>query len=477
MTKNILTLLMTISLLCGGCTLMPTYNRPESPVPAAWPEGPAFPGTAEDSGAPPAVEMSWRQFFTDARLQGLIERALENNRDLRVATLNVERARAMYRIQRNELLPVVQASGSGYRQRVPDDLSRSGEAMITEEYRAELGVTAWEPDLFGRIRSLKQRVLQEYFASVEARRGAQILLVSEIANAWLTLAADRENLELARSTLTAQQAAYDLIKRRYDVGLSAKLDICQVQTRVDAARVDVARFTERVARDENALDLLAGKPVPEELLPISLAGVNPMETVFAGTPSDVLLSRPDILGAESALKAAYANIGAARAMLFPRIALTTAYGTASADLSDLFEPGSRTWLFAPRVSLPIFDPRTWSALKVSKVDRQIALARYEGAIQSAFREVADVLARKGTLGDEMAAQQSLVAAAEEAFRLSNIRYEKGSDIYLNVLDAQRSLYAAQQGLIAIRQADLTNQVRLYAVLGGGGGREVESADN
>ena len=292
--------------------------------------------------------------------------------------------------------------------------------------------------------------------------------MSEVANAYLTLAADRENLKLAQSTLESQQAAYDVIRRRFEVGISPELDLRQVQTRVDAARVDVARYTEMVARDENALNLLAGSPVPADTVPKTLSLVKPLPDVSPGMSSEVLLRRPDILQAEHVLKGANANIGAARAAFFPRISLTTALGTASGDLSGLFQSGSAVWNYAPRIVLPIFDARTWSGLKVTEVDKEIALTQYEKAIQSAFREVADALARRGTIGDQLAAQQSLVDASAKTYQLSKARYEKGIDIYLIALDAQRSLYAAQQGLIAIRLAKLANQVRMYAVLGGGG---------
>ena len=472
MIKNTFSILIILFICSGGCTMIPEYNRPEAPIAQNWPDGPAYLNTVVNRPeASRPAELEWRIFFTDPRLQEVIRMALANNRDLKVATLNVEKARAMYRIQRNELLPTAYGTGTAYKQRIPGDLTSSGNATITEEYRVGLGISDWEPDFFGRIRSLKRRALETYLATAEARRGAQILLVSEVASAWLALAADRENLELARSTLRTQEAAFNLIQRRYDVGLANRLDVCQVQTSVDTARVDVARFSERLAQDENALNFLAGTTVSTKLYPESLINTVPLESIFVGTPSEVLLHRPDVSQAENALKAAYADIGAARAMLFPRISLTTSYGTASEDLSGLFEAGSRAWAFAPRISLPVFDPRVWSALKVSKVNREIALTGYEQTIQAAFREVADTLARRGTLGDEMAAQESLVETAAEAFRLSSIRYEKGTDIYLNVLDAQRSLYAAQQGLIAIRLADLTNQVQLYAVLGGGGTSE------
>ncbi len=462
-----LSLLAIAAFFLTGCTMIPKYTRPEAPIPAGWPSGPAYKETPAMQGAPVAADLQWREFFADERLQAIMEAALKNNRDLRVATLNVEKARALYRIQRAELLPVVEATGSGLKERAVENFFGTASAGAVEQYSVNLGVTSWEIDLFGRIRSLEKRALEEYFGTEQARRSAQILLLSEVANAYLTLAADRENLKLAQSTFESQRASYNLIRRRYEVGLAPQLDLRQAQTRVDAARVDVARFTNLASQDENALNLLVGSPVPADMLPEALGVVTPPQDVSPGLSSEVLLHRPDILQAENLLKAANADIGAARAACFPRISLTTAIGTESGDLSGLFKSGSFAWSYAPQIALPIFDPRTWSALKVSKVQREIAVAQYEAAIQAAFRDVADALSRMGTLGDQMEAQQSLVDATAETYRLSNARYARGTDIYLNVLDAQRSLYAAQQGLITIRLAKLTNQVRLYAVLGGG----------
>jgi multidrug efflux system outer membrane protein len=449
-----------------GCTLIPKYTKPEAPVPATWPSGPAYKDTQAAPEAPPAADLKWREFFADERLQTIIETALNNNRDLRVASLNVERARALYRIQRAELLPTVNAVGSGGKERVPADLSSTGSSYTAEQYSVSLGIYSWEIDFFGRIRSLKERALEEYFATEEARISAQILLVSEVASAYLTLAADREALQLARSTLETQQAAYDLIRRRYEKGVATALDLRQAQTQVDAARVDIARYTNRAAQDENALNLLVGSPVSGALLPEALSNVTPPKEISPGMSSEVLLHRPDILYAEHLLKASNANIGAARAAFFPRISLTTAFGTASAELSGLFKAGSDTWNFSGQIVWPIFDARTWSALRVTKVDREIVLAQYEKAIQAAFREVADALAVEGTVEDQLAAQQSLVDAFAETYRLANLRYEKGIDSYLGVLDAQRSLRVAGQLLIAFRLARIANQVRLYAVLGG-----------
>jgi multidrug efflux system outer membrane protein len=455
-------------IVTGGCTLAPEYSRPTAPIPADWPSGAAYQDTRPTASPSDAAPLKRQAFFSDERLQRVIEMALQNNRDLRLAALNVERARAWYGIQRAELFPVVTAVGSGSKQRVPADLSGIGKPMTVEQYGADLGLSSWEIDFFGRIRSLADRALEEYLATEQARRSTQVLLVSEVANAYLTLAADRETLKLAGTTLETQQAAYDLVKRRLDGGLVPELDLHRAQTQVDAARGDLARFTQFVAQDENALNLLVGSPVPDDLLPAELGSVSPLKEISPGVSSEVLLGRPDILQAEALLKAANANIGAARTAFFPRISLTTSMGTGSVELSGLFKSGSRAWTFAPEIVMPVFDSRTWSALKVTEVEKQSAIAQYEKAIQTAFREVADALAVRGTVDQQIAAQESLVHAAAETYRLSDARYSKGIDSYLSVLDAQQSLYAAQQRLVALRLGRLANQVRLYAVLGGGG---------
>ena len=468
MNRQLLFLLAGIVLFLGGCSLAPKYTQPKAPIPVEWPQGAAYEETGVAASATTIPELSRQEFFADKHLQKIIETALNNNRDLRLAALNVERARAMYGIQRAELFPAVNAVGSGSKQRVPADLSSTGKSMTVEQYGVNLGIASWEIDFFGRIRSLKDRALEEYLATEEARRSAQIALVSEVARVYLTLAADRENLKLARSTLETQQRVYDLVRRQYEVGLATELDLRRAQTPVDAARGDVARFTQLAAQEQNALNLLAGSPVPEDLLPADLSSVTPPREISPGLSSEVLLSRPDIVAAEHRLKGAYAFIGAARAAFFPRISLTTSAGTASDELSGLFSSGSAAWSFIPRITMPIFDARTWAALRVSKADRKIVLTRYEKAIQTAFREVADALAVQGTINRQVSAQQSLVNAVAETYRLSNKRYTKGIDSYLSVLDAQRSLFAAQQGLISLRLARLANRVRLYAVLGGGG---------
>ena len=469
MNRRSLFLLVGLILLLGGCTLAPEYTRPEAPIPVQWPRGAAYKEARTAPGAPTVPELKWEDFFADGQLQEIIKTALNNNLDLRLAALNVERARALYGISRAELFPAVDALGNGNKQRVPADLSTTGQSMTATQYDVNLGIVSWEIDFFGRIRSLEEQALQEYLATEQGRRSVQIALIAEVARAYLTLATDRSRLQLARSTLQSQQANYRLIKRRFELGLGTDLDLRQAQTRVDTARRDIPRFTQYVAQDQNALNLLAGAPIPENLLPVDLKKVIPPEDISPGLSSEVLLNRPDIMAAEHRLKGAYAFIGAARAAFFPRISLTAAFGTASADLSGLFKSGSATWTFAPQVVLPIFDARIWAALRVSKADREIALTQYQKTIQTAFREVADSLAVQGTIDQQVSAQQSLVDATEETYRLSNIRFEKGLDNYLAVLVAQQSLYAQQQALIELRLVRLANRVRLYAVLGGGGG--------
>lgn len=467
MNKIIFLLPIVIVLLFCNCTMAPKYDRPEAPVPNQWPTGAAYKEIKTAQSAQAATDLAWRDFITDARLRNIIETALANNRDLRVAALNVEKAKAMYGIGRATLLPSVNAVGSWYKGRVPADLSSSGSAMTSERYDVNLGVTSWEIDFFGRIRSLKDKALEEYMTTDQARRSAQIMLVSTVTQAYLALAANREALQLVTKTLTAQETAYKLIQKRYNAGVISELDLRQAQSLVEIARGDVARYTQLTAQSENALNLLVASPISQELLSSELSGISPPREISAGLSSEVLLRRPDVLAAEHQIKAANANIGAARAAFFPRIILTGSAGTASADLSGLFKAGSGAWSFTPQIIMPIFDARTWFAYDVTKIDKKISVAQYEKSIQAAFRDVADTLAVRGTVGQQIEAQQSLVNALAITYRLSEARYMKGVDSYLSVLDAQRSLYGAQQGLIMLRLARLNNTVTLYKALGGG----------
>lgn len=459
------------ALLClAGCaTMAPKYTQPAPPVPAAWPSGAAYMGDTGQQAQKPVADIPWQEFFVDPQLRKLINLALENNRDLRVAALNIERSRAQYQIRRSDLFPKVDANAAGSVQRVPADLSSSGRATTVDQYSVGLGVSSYELDLFGRVRSLKDQALEQYLATEQARRAVQISLVSQVAVSYLTLAADLERLKLAKDTLANQQESYKLTKSRYEAGVSSALDLYQAQTSVDAARVEIARFTTLVAQDENGLNQVIGSKVSADLLPKALSEtVAAVKEVAPGLPSDVLLRRPDILQAENLLKGSNANIGAARAAFFPRITLVSSVGFGSDELAGLFKGDSFAWSFAPRISLPIFDAGSNRAnLTVAEVDKDIAVVQYEKAIQTAFREVADALAQQGTIDEQVTAQQSLTDAASQSYNLSLARYDKGVDSYLNVLDSQRSLYGSQQNLISARLSRLANLVTLYKVLGGG----------
>jgi len=468
MNRQLLFLLVGIILFLGGCNMAPKYTRPQAPIPTAWPNGSAYQNSKSLQSASIAADLKWQEFFTDKKLQQIIETTLNNNRDLRLAALNVEKAKALYGVQRAELFPAVNATGAGIKHRGSADLTAAGLPRTTKKFDVDLGITSWEIDFFGRIRNLKERALREYLATEQARCSTQIVLISEVARVYLTLAADGGNLKLAQSTLKTQQGVYDLIQQQYETGIATELDLRRVQTQVDTARGDIARYTQLVAQGQNALNLLAGSSVPEYLLPHDLASVSPPMDISPGLPSEVLLQRPDIMAAEHQLKGTYAYIGAARAAFFPRISLTTAVGTASDELSGLFGSGNGTWSFAPQVAIPIFDARTWAAHRVSKSVQKIALTQYEKTIQTAFKEVADGLVVRGTVDQQVEAQQSIVNSTQTIYSLSNKRYTNGIDSYLSVLDAQRSLYGAQQGLISLQLAKLANEVRFYAVLGGGG---------
>lgn len=463
-TRNSMAL-TAVGLILSGCsTLAPTYEQPKAPVPQQWTSaGQPVAGEA----AKTIAELPWREFVVESRLQKVIELALANNRDLRVATLNIDRARALYQIQRAPQLPQVNATAGATGQRTPADLSSSGKARVSHQYTVGLSAS-YELDFWGRVNNLKDQALEQYLATEQAQRSVQISLIADVATAWLNLAADRERLKLARETLKSQQESYQLMQRRFDLGALSELDLRQAQSRVEAARVDVALYTAQESQSENALNLLVGAAVPKDLAPDALGEVTVLRELSSGLSSEILLKRPDIISAEHRLKGMNANIGAARAGYFPKISLTAGLGTASAQLSGLFQGGSGVWSIMPQVSLPIFDWGTVkSGVEVAKTDQKIALAQYEKAIQTAFREVADALTNYQTLGDRLTAQQAFSDAVGESYRISEARYQKGVDSYLTVLDAQRSTYSAKQGLISTRLARYSNRIALYKVLGGG----------
>ncbi len=470
--------LLAATLLAGGCiSLEPKLQLPPAPIPTSWP----IPATTEVTNDPrgeaaasevgggaAAADTGWRDFFADERLEQLIALALEGNRDFRATVLNVARFRALYDIRRADRLPSVDAAATAARTRLPS-AQTGGDAETVTSYSLEVGVTAYELDLFGRVRSLSHEALEQYFASDENRRGAQLSLIAAVADGYLALAADRELQRLAEETVKSQEESFALTEKRHELGAVSGLDLAQERTTVESARVDAARFEGEVARDLNALVLLVGGPIDPALLPERFDDrVAAIAAPPPGLPSEVLLRRPDVLAAEHLLRAANASIGAARAAYFPRIALTALAGRSSDDLSDLFSGGSGSWSFIPQVTVPIFQGgRLRAGRRAAEIGRDIAVADYEGAIQTGFREVADALALDRSLGRQRAAQQALTDAASRAYELSRERYQAGRDSYLVALDSQRIRYAAQQGLIVIRLAEQRNRVELYRVLGGG----------
>ena len=446
----------------SGCSFIPKYERPPAPIASQWPGAPV----TEVPGQKAAADVPWQEFFRDPRLQQLIEAALANNRDLRVAVLNIAQARAQYQITRADQYPTVGVGATGSRQ--PNTTGG-----ITSTYTAGFTVSAWELDFFGRIASLKEVALNQYLATEEGRKATQITLIGSVANAYLSLLADDELLAITRQTLVTREDSFKLSKLRFDNGVASELDLRQAQSLTEAARATLAETLRQRALDQNALTLLVGQAPTDAVTGSAvasngLAGTTFMTELPVGLPSEVLINRPDIRQAEQLLIANNANIGSARANFFPRVSLTASAGTASSHLSDLFQSGSYGWTFAPQIVLPIFDAgRNQAGLDSARIGRDIAQAQYEKAIQTAFREVADALAGRANLGEQLRAQQAQVEAEQVRFRLSDLRYRNGVASYLDLLDAQRSLFTAQQAAIQVRLALLQNQVALYRTLGGG----------
>ncbi|MEC5211482.1 multidrug efflux system outer membrane protein [Polaromonas sp. CG_9.5] len=459
-------LALTAAVLLAGCSMIPTYQRPVAPIATSFPAYGGSGSAAQAEGALPAASIAWQDFFLDAKLKRLIELALVNNRDLRVAVLNIEQARAQYRIRRADQLPTVSGALTGSR-------APNANGGISSLYNVGLTVTAYELDFFGRVSSLKEAALGQYLATEEGRKTAQISLVSAVANTYLSILADEELLEITRQTLSTRQESIKLSKLRFDSGVTSELDYRQSESLLEAARVAYAQQQRQRALDENALTLLVGQPLAGELptaasQSVPLAQAQLMVNVPAGLPSELLTNRPDIRQAEQLLLASNANIGAARAAFFPKIALTVAAGSASSHLSDLLQSGSWGWTLAPQLLLPIFDAgRNNANLDSSKAGRDIAVAQYEKSIQTAFREVADALATRSTLVDQLRSQQAQANAEAVRFKLSDLRYKNGIASYLDLLDAQRSLFTAQQAVVQTRLAQLQSQVTLYKTLGGG----------
>ena len=443
-----------------GCSLTPTYQQPDAPVPEQW--------TGAQDLQSMTVLPSWREFFQNPVLQQLISTALENNRDMRIAALNVEAFQAQYRIQRSALYPAIDAGGGISRQKIPGNLSPTGSSTINSQYSVALGITAWEIDLFGRLSSLREQALASYFASEQAQRSTQLSLIASVATAWLTLQADQETLQLVRDTLATYDNSLRLVKRSYDAGVATSLEYQQARTAANSARVSLAQFERQSVQSRNALGLLLGANTRADLFtPVALSQFKFAE-LPVGLPADLLQRRPDILQAEFDLKAANANIGAARAAFFPSISLTANAGSLSADLSGLFDGSSGSWLLKPSINLPIFNAGRLSAnLDYSEIQKDLNIARYEKTIQTAFKEVADGLIERITYKQQLTAHDELVASSAEYLALADRRYREGIDNQLTLLDAQRLLFDAEQKRISTKFAQLTSEINLYKALGGG----------
>jgi len=457
---------LTAMLLLGGCDLAPTYNRPGLPAPASLPAGGTYPAA---NAATAASDIAWQDFFVDPSLRQVIGEGLANNRDLRVALANVQAARAQYRVQRADLLPAIGANAGATYARTSQAEVFPGESRTSHIYQANAGFSAFEIDLFGRVRNLTKAALDQYLATEEGARATRITLISEIASAYLTMAADQDQLKISQDTLDSFKQTVDLTTAQFQHGVISELEVRQAQTNYEQARYDIAALQTQIARDQNALNLLVGTTVTADLLPTGLSDRTfTLAQLPAGISSDVLLQRPDVLQAEDQLKAQYANIGAARAAFFPQISLTALAGTLSTGLSGLFDHGSYTYQVAPTASQTIFDfGRNAANLKFAKASRDAALATYEKSIQTAFREVADALAERGTIDEQLRARTTRAEAAGTAYKLSDARYRSGVDPFLTTLDAQRTAYAAQQNLVQTRLDAAANLVELYRALGGG----------
>lgn len=460
MNKQLVPTLLAAALLATGCSFIPHLDRPAAPVATQ------FPDAGNAAGAVVAADIPWKNFFTDDRLQQLIGIALENNRDLRVAVLNIEQARAQYQIQGSKQFPEVGIGANG--SRAPSQ--ETGKYVNT--YMVGLTMPSWEIDFWGRIRSLKEQALAQYLATEEGRKAAQISLVASVANTWLGLQADEELRSISQRTLQTREESVRLAKLRFDAGVSSELDFQQARSLTESARATLAQQTRQRDLDINALTLLIGGPVPTELLASlqgkQLADLPALADVPAGLPSDLLLRRPDIRQAEQTMVAANASIGAARALFFPNISLTAAAGFANTELSDLFKSGSTTFSIAPTIYLPLFTAgRNQANLEVAQTGQKIAAAQYEKSIQTAFREVSDALVSRQSLTDQLQAQQSQLQAEAARLKLSNLRYTNGVASYLDLLDAQRSMFALEQSVVQVRLAGLQNQIALYKALGGG----------
>ncbi|EPJ8753560.1 efflux transporter outer membrane subunit [Pseudomonas putida] len=453
------------SVALAGCTstLAPEYVRPEAMTPDVWPQ---FPTTADEMQHADAVR--WDDLFSNSKLRQIVQKALDNNQDLITATLNVEKAKAQFQIQRSELTPKIGLEVSGESGRIPGSISDTGEPYTSHTYQAGLGVTSWEVDLFGRIRSLENQAKHDFMATEAAQRAAKLSLIAEVALTYVKLAADSEQLNVSQETIQRLKEAYELQADLQSTGTTSALELNQALGELEASRDDALSLESVVASDKSALELLVGTSLDADLLKTQpIKSILPTSHISAGLPSDLLRNRPDIYAAEQYLIGANANIGAARAAFFPSISLTGGFGRASNSLDNLFSGVNRTWSVLPQVNIPIFTGgQLSSALKVAEVDRDLAIARYQKSIQVAFKEVSDGLAVRSKIDDRLAAQQARLVAAEQAYALIKQRYESGITRYLEVIDAQRTLYTAQRSMISTQLIKHENSILMFKALGG-----------
>ncbi|MHB0818032.1 efflux transporter outer membrane subunit [Stutzerimonas stutzeri] len=459
--------LLVLAMTLAGCSLAPSYQRPEAPVAASW----NTPAAAPDGATAEALD--WQTFIVDLELRQVVEAALGNNRNLRQALLDIEAARAQYRVQRADRLPSINANASGNRQRLPSDQSLSGRSEVASTYQVGLGLTEYELDLFGRVRNLSESALESYLATAEATRATQISLIAEVIQAYLTRDGAQRRLALVEQTLDSRQDSLELVNRRRQAGTATALDYQEALGLTEQARAERESTERQLRRADNALALLIGTPDAQRLLPVAPRdSLLVLQDIAPGTSSTLIERRPDILASEHRLKARNADIGAARAAFFPRLSLTGSLGSSSTELSGLFDGGSRAWSFAPSLSLPIFaGGRNRANLDLAEVRKDAAVAEYEGTIQGAFREVADALAATDTLRREEVARRALADSSQAAMALAKARYEGGVDDHLRYLDAQRSTFTDRSTLIQISTERQIALVDLFRALGGSWIRE------
>ncbi|ADR18486.1 efflux transporter outer membrane subunit [Calditerrivibrio nitroreducens] len=457
----------------SSCSFIPEYTKPDLPIPEKFPKDGVYTNINFDNSSE-VYNLKWQEFFTDEKLKKIIELGLKNNKDLKIAAFNLESARLMYGIKRAELYPSLYGSGGVSRSRVSDDFSPKGKGSPQDQYSVNFGLAEWEIDFFGRIRSLKESALEQFFASKENKRAVQIALISELSRSYITLAVDRENYSITKKLYDIALENYKMVQSQYNVGLATEIDLNRAQIALDTIKVSLSNFEQIIELDKNAINYLVGDKVDESLLPDGLNNI--MIDFSPNLSSVVLLNRPDIMAAEHQLKAANANIGAARAAIFPRISLLAGVGMASTELTRLFDSGSHTWNIGGNISLPLFDARVWQGYELSKVQKELYIAQYEKTIQAAFKEVMDLLVVRGTIDSQIQAQKNLINSLEKNYTISKQLYNQGVESFFSVLEATKNLLQAKQALLNLELAKRVNHVRLYSALGGGGNFE-EEAEN